>query len=99
MDGQLDGISTKADSMLISWKSSLQLPYELSPSAIVEHNGIVYVPTHSGLACAIDRQTGDVLWKYKASNCLVNTIMPFENNKVVVSTMDGKITYLKYSPK
>ena len=99
MDGQLDGISTAANSMLVSWESSLQLPYELAPSAIVEHNGIVYVPTHSGLACAVERQTGKVLWKYKASNCLVNTIMPFENDKVVVSTMDGKIICLKYSLK
>lgn len=98
MDGQLYGISTSSDNLLISWRSSLQLPYELAPSAIVEHDGIVYVPTHSGMACAVDRQTGDVLWKYKSSNCLVNTIMPFEKYKVVVSTMDGKITCLKYSP-
>jgi outer membrane protein assembly factor BamB/predicted MPP superfamily phosphohydrolase len=99
MDGQLYGISTSADFMSICWKSSLQLPYELAPSAIVEHDGIVYVPTHSGMACAVDRKTGDVIWKYKSSNCLVNTIMPFEKNKVVISTMDGKITCLKYSPK
>ena len=99
MDGQLYGVSTTADSMLLSWKSSLQLPYELAPSAIVESDEIVYVPSHSGMACAIDRRSGKVLWKYKISNCLVNMIMPIKRNKVVVSTMDGKIACLKYSPK
>jgi outer membrane protein assembly factor BamB len=99
MDGQLFGISSTADTMHISWKSSLQLPYELAPSAIAENNGIIYVPTHSGMACAVDRLTGDVLWKHKVSNCLVNTIMPIGKDKVVVSTMDGKIVCLKFSPK
>jgi outer membrane protein assembly factor BamB len=99
MDGQLYGISSTADTFQVSWKSSLQLPYELAPSAITEINGIIYVPTNSGIVCAVDRLSGDVLWKHKVSNCLVNMIMPIENNNVVVSTMDGKIVCLKYSPK
>ncbi|MDP4291580.1 MAG: PQQ-binding-like beta-propeller repeat protein [Bacteroidota bacterium] len=99
MEGQLYGISTTADSMSVSWKSSLQLPYELNPTAIIEHKGIVYVPSHSGMACAVDRRSGKVLWEHKISNCLVNMIMPFKKNQVIVSSMDGKITCLKYSPK
>jgi outer membrane protein assembly factor BamB len=99
MDGQVVGISTRADSMQVSWKSALQLPYELSPSAIVENKGIVYVPTHSGLAAALDRKTGKVLWQHKISNGLLNPIMPFTNNRVVVSAMDGKLTCLEYRPE
>lgn len=98
MDGQLDGISTSADTMQISWRSKLQLPYELDPSAIIEKNGIIYVPTHSGMACAVDRQSGEVLWKYKNSNCLINSIMPFDNNKVIINAMDGKLTCIEYRP-
>ncbi|WP_229970808.1 outer membrane protein assembly factor BamB family protein [Pontibacter harenae] len=97
MDGQVYGVSTIADSMQIDWKSKLQLPYELVPSAIVESNGIVYVPSHSGMASAIDRRSGEVLWKYKVSNGLMNPIMPLDKKRVVVSTMDGKIACLEYS--
>lgn len=97
MDGQLYGVSTKADTMEISWKSKVQLPYELAPSAIVENKNIVYVPSHSGTAIAVDRTTGDVLWQYKVSNSLVNTITPIDDKKAVVSTMDGKITCLEYT--
>ncbi|WPU92699.1 PQQ-binding-like beta-propeller repeat protein [Mucilaginibacter sabulilitoris] len=94
MDGQLLGISTKTDSLQIAWKASLQLPYELAPSAIVEDEGVIYVPTHSGIAYAVDRQSGNVLWKHKVSNCLVNPILPFHKT-VYVSTMDGKIDCLQ----
>ncbi|MCO4294272.1 PQQ-binding-like beta-propeller repeat protein [Solitalea sp. MAHUQ-68] len=96
MEGQLVGISTKADSMQVIWKSKLQLPYELAPSAIVERNNKVYVPSHSGLVSTIDRNSGEVIWQYKVSNSLVNTVLPIDNNKVIVSTMDGKIVCLEY---
>lgn len=99
MDGQLFGVSTSADSMQLAWKSELQLPYELSPSAIVEENNVVYVPSHSGLASAVDRKTGKVLWMYKISNSLLNPLMPVGKNSVVVSSMDGTITRLNYSAK
>ena len=36
MDGQLYGISTTVDSMLISWKSELRLPYELAPLPLLK---------------------------------------------------------------
>lgn len=99
MDGELYGISTTASQMDLTWKADLKLPYELTPSAIVENRGMVYVPSHSGLASAVERKTGKVLWQYKTSNCLMNPIMPLDRNKVIVSTMDGKVACLEYSAK
>ena len=99
MDGQLYGVSTTADSMKVAWKSELRLPYELSPSAIVEKAGVVFVPSHSGLASAIDRKSGRVLWKYKISNSLLNPLMPVGKNRVIVSSMDGTITCLLFPGK
>ena len=99
MDGQLHGVSSTADSMQLAWKTDLQLPYELSPSAIVEKGQVVFVPSHAGLASAIDRKTGKVLWQYKISNSLLNPLMPIGKNKVIVSSMDGTITCLSYSKR
>lgn len=99
MDGQILGISTTADSMKVSWTSTLRLPYELTPSAILENRGVVYIPTHSGLAVGLSRKTGRVLWKYKVSNGLLNPPMPFDRNKVILSAMDGKIVCLEYMGK
>ncbi|MFB5945320.1 outer membrane protein assembly factor BamB family protein [Albibacterium profundi] len=96
MDGDLFGVSTRADNMDIIWESELDLPYELTPSAIVEHNGLVFVPSHSGLVSAVNADNGAVEWQYKISNAMVNPITPYGKNKILVSSMDGTIFCLKY---
>ncbi|TCD28795.1 metallophosphoesterase [Pedobacter psychrodurus] len=93
MDGNLLGISASAPEMEVAWKSALQLPYELCPSAIVEDKGVVYVPSQSGVVYGIDRISGTVTWKYKVSNCLVNPVLP-SGNQVYVSATDGAVVCL-----
>ncbi len=96
MDGNVYGMSTTADSMEIAWTSELQLPYELAPSAIATNGRKVFVPSHSGLLSAVDRQAGDVVWQYKISNGMINPILPLGRRHVVASTMDGKIVKLRF---
>jgi outer membrane protein assembly factor BamB len=96
MDGKVFGVATFSSDFNITWKSSLQLPYELAPTAIVESNGLVFIPSHAGLLSALNRKNGEVVWQYKTSNTLVNAILPVKKNNVMVSTMDGKITFLKF---
>lgn len=96
MDGKIFGVATTANDFKITWQSPLQLPYELNPATIISFNDKVFVPTHSGLAVSLNQKDGSVLWKYKTSNCLINTIKPLNKKEVLVSTMDGKITCLKY---
>ncbi|ADY52416.1 metallophosphoesterase [Pseudopedobacter saltans DSM 12145] len=97
MDGKVIGASTRESEYNENWKSSLSLPYEISPTAIVEDSGLIFVPSQSGLVSALDRKSGDVVWQYKTSNSLVNVVLPIGNNKVLVSTMDGKINCLAYN--
>ena len=99
MDGLLIGVSATASSLQISWQSPVQLGYELSPTALLENEGVVYVPTHSGTVWALDRKEGRLLWKYKASNCMVNGILPIEDHKLVISTMDGRLTCVRVKNK
>jgi outer membrane protein assembly factor BamB/calcineurin-like phosphoesterase family protein len=96
MEGEVYGIAVTGTDMELSWHAPVQLGYELCPSAIIEHRNLVFVPTHSGMVCAINRQQNLLQWKHKISNCLVNSIIPLGNNKVVVSTMDGSITCLQF---
>ncbi|MCF2517486.1 PQQ-binding-like beta-propeller repeat protein [Dyadobacter sp. CY351] len=95
MDGDIYGVSTKADSMELSWKAKLKLPYEISPTALVETNNILYVPSNSGMVCAIDRSSGETIWKHKVSNALISGITPVDKRTVLVTTMDGKIVMLQ----
>src|SRR5690606_1542676 len=75
MDGQLIGISTSAEDMDVVWQSTLQLPYELAATAIIEADNTVFVPSSSGLRSAVDRETGKVKWQHKISNCLINPML------------------------
>jgi outer membrane protein assembly factor BamB/predicted phosphodiesterase len=92
MDGVVIGISTKADTLQADWRSPVELGYELAPTALLEKDGVVLVPTHSGTVWALARKDGRLLWRYKASNCMVNGVLPMENGAYVISTMDGTLT-------
>lgn len=96
MDGQLIGVSTKADTMHVAWKSNLQLPYELAPSAISVAKNLLFVPSHSGMISAIRAKTGNVEWQYKFSNAMVNPILIAGKNTIIASSMDGKIISVSF---
>jgi outer membrane protein assembly factor BamB len=98
MEGELIGISTSEPDMKITWRSETTLNYEIAPTAIVEFLNTIYVPSNSGVIVAVNRNDGTVLWKHKISNALITSIVPVAKNKVVVTSMDGKVTFLVYKP-
>ena len=99
MDGEVFGVSTTVDTMQVVWKSALHLPYELTPSAIAANDGQVFVPSHSGLVSSVDTANGAVRWQYKLSNAMVNPMLALDGQRLVVSTMDGKIVCLAYGDR
>lgn len=96
MEGFVIGVSTEAQQMDVKWKANTDLNYEIAPTAIIESNGIVYVPSNSGVVAAVNRKDGKVIWKHKISNALVTNILPLDKKHVIVTTMDGKVTCLKF---
>jgi outer membrane protein assembly factor BamB/predicted MPP superfamily phosphohydrolase len=96
MDGDVIGISTSADTMQITWRVKADLGYELAPTAIVEHQNIVFIPSDDGMVTAAAREDGKILWKHKVSNALVTNILPVNAKEIIVTSMDGKITCLKF---
>ena len=96
MDGFVIGVSTTASEMQIAWRSATGLGYELAPTAIVENQSLVFIPSDKGIVTAVNRINGEVLWKHKISNSLVTNILPVSNREVVVTTMDGKISLLRF---
>jgi len=95
MDGELIGVSVKSDKMDVVWTSALKLPYELAPSAIYSDGNVIFVPSSSGLLSAVGASSGELLWQYKISNGMINPPLVLKN-KVIASTMDGKIVALTY---
>src|SRR5690606_11226298 len=95
MDGNVLGISTRGAHMDITWRSDLQLPYELSPSAIETNRHQVFVASHAGLGSGVRAADGRLLWQYKLSNSMINPILVSGHKDIFVSTMDGVIGNFK----
>lgn len=88
-----------SDVMQEAWAVNCGYGYEISPSPITEHQGLVFVPTDEGVLYAIDRKTRKVAWAHKLSNAMVNRVFPLRDGQVLATTMDGKVAKLSFKPK
>jgi outer membrane protein assembly factor BamB len=95
MEGNLIGVSTSLPDMQITWKAYPGLNYEIAPTDIAAYKNVIYVPSNSGMVVAVNHD-GTIFWKHKISNALITNVTPVSKNKVIVTTMDGKIDCLKF---
>ncbi len=95
-EGNVDAFDTSTDDQKLAWECKADLGYEIAPSPIVESGGHLFVPTTSGVVVAINKKTHLVEWKYRVSDALINSILPVGKNKILVSTIDGKVECLNY---
>lgn len=49
----------------------------------MEKDGIVFSSTKEGLIFALEASTGQVLWKHKIGNSLINTVIPVSRHQVL----------------
>lgn len=92
MDGSLIAFDATVPERKIRWISQGEnMGYELAPTPVVEHNGIVLAPTDKGLIYAYNATNGAFLWKYRISSGLITMILPAGNDEVYVSAMDGRV--------
>ena len=78
-----------------AWKMHCGFGYEHVPSMLIEKQGRLYFGTKNGVVYCIDPKQQKLLWKYKIDNSMVNTVRVMEKNRVVASTMDGKLTLIE----
>ena len=96
MDGVILAIDATVNERKINWISSGEdMGYELTPTPVVEKNGVIYAPTDKGLIYAYSASDGSFLWKYRIATGLINMILPTDNNELYVSSMDGMLIKLQ----
>lgn len=74
--------------------------YEISPTSIVEKDGMVIIPTDKGNLIALDAKDGSNIWNHKISIALVNPMSVWSSKGktyILASTMDGVVTLLSVS--
>ncbi|MCW3073246.1 MAG: metallophosphoesterase [Flaviaesturariibacter sp.] len=77
------------------WKIPAGYGYEHAPSMLIEKSGTLYFGTRNGIVYAIDPLGQKLVWKYKIDNSMVNTVNVLDSQRLIASTMDGKICLLK----
>ncbi|HRT84418.1 MAG TPA: PQQ-binding-like beta-propeller repeat protein, partial [Bacteroidales bacterium] len=87
--------STLSDTPVRLWSSFAGFGYEIAPSPITVHDGLLFVPTDKGNIFALRESDGALVWKYKFSIALINYIQPIAGNRLLVTSMDGKVGVLQ----
>lgn len=84
------------------WECETPLGYEISPTEMLDVDGVLFVPSDKGNVIGISIGEGKFLWEHKIACGLVNPLKvidaPGGVKLVLVSTMDGAVCALSYSP-
>lgn len=80
----------------IAWKMDVGFGYDHVPSMLFEEDGDIYFGTRNGIVFSIDPENKEINWAYKIDNSMVNTINLSEEEKIIASTMDGKVVLLTW---
>ncbi len=78
------------------WASHVGFGYEIAPSPIAATQELVFIPTDKGNIFAVNASDGKPVWQYKFSIALINYIQILPGNRLLVSSMDGKVAILEY---
>lgn len=102
----MQGIAIAYDSnknqATIKWQSDCKTEYEISPTPITaevpakDGTGLVFIPTDRGEVIAISNIDGSIVWRHRVSHALINYIQPLEDSQILVTTLDGKVSIIKY---
>ncbi len=77
------------------WSANVGYGYDHAPSMLTEKEGVVFGSTKNGLIFALNAYTGELLWKHKAGNSLINTVIPVSANECVFTSAEGYTGFLK----
>lgn len=79
------------------WASNVGFGYEHAPSMLIEKSGIVFGSTKEGVIFALQSKTGDLIWKHKIGNSLINTVLPINKNNLLITSTSGELVLLTYT--
>ncbi len=95
MNDSIVAVSTRGDKAETIWALDAGFGYDHNPCPIVIADNLFFAATKNGLVMAIDIQKKELAWKHKISNSAIN-FMHAENNKLWLTSADGRIVSLAY---
>jgi FOG: WD40-like repeat len=95
MQDTIVAYATSREPQRPAWLMFAGFGYEHVPSMLIEKGGQLFFGTRNGVVYAIDPAQQKIIWAHKIDNSMVNTVRVLDKNRLVVSTMDGKISLLQ----
>jgi outer membrane protein assembly factor BamB/predicted phosphodiesterase len=95
-EGNFCAFRSDTTAQYLAWQTITGAGYEIAPTPIVEHEGVIFMPTTAGIVYAVDKRTHRIAWVHKLSNALVTGICPAGKAGVLVTTLDGTVACITY---
>lgn len=77
------------------WATHAGFGYEHNPAMPLEKDGTLWVSTKNGLLLGVDAQNGNVMWRHKIGNSILNTPLPLSETECIFTSSEGTITYIR----
>lgn len=78
------------------WGENYSFGYEIAPTPITSDGTLIFIPTDKGEIIAAQASDGKEIWRYRLSFALVNYILPLPERQLLITTMDGKVSRMRY---
>ena len=95
MQDTIVAYATSREKQSAAWKLHCGFGYEHVPSMLIEKEGSVFFGTKNGVVYSIDPAMQKLIWAYKIDNSMVNTVRVLDKQRLIASTMDGKVVLLE----
>ena len=91
MNDSVIAVSAFSDYPKTLWAVNAGFGYEHNPCPVLATKDLVIAATRNGLLVAIDQETRNILWRYKAGNSSINKVLVDKNQSYWFTLVEGKI--------
>lgn len=95
MRDSVQAMDASTNTPVTLWKKSADYGYDHNPSMMIYRDGVLFFGTKNGLLHGVDASTGEVLWRHKIGNSVLNTVCPISKHECLVSSTEGTVTYVR----
>jgi outer membrane protein assembly factor BamB/predicted phosphodiesterase len=96
MQDSVISVKTAGNTFELDWTRHIGFGYDIAPNAINEKDGYIFFATDNGSVFCLERSSGDVVWRHRISDGLVNTLAVIDKEHVICTAADGKVSLLKF---
>ena len=97
MQDSVVSVKTNGNVFMLDWIKHIGFGYDIAPNAMIEKDGYIFFTTDNGSVFCLERTTGDLVWRHRISDGLVNTLEVIDSKRVICTAADGKVSLLRFT--